>query len=304
MTFRVHILGSNSAIPTPERNPSAQLINFNENYFLVDCAEGTQMQLRKFKCKFQKINHIFISHLHGDHYLGLMGLIFTFHLLDRRKELHVYANPDLFEILDAYLKAGNTTLVYPLIRHALKPGIPEKIFDNERLEVHTVPLNHRIPTWGFVFREKNIPRSISKEMIAKHKIPVQEIALIKNGCDFKDKNGKVIKNEILTYVPHPPRSYAYISDTIYDETILNHIRNVSVLYHETTFLNDMTAAAHEKYHTTASEAAVIAVKAGAGKLLMGHFSARYDDFSLFLNEACEIFPSSTLTADGDVFEIQ
>jgi ribonuclease Z len=304
MTFRVQILGSNSAIPTPERNPSAQLLNFNENFFLIDCAEGTQLQLRKFRAKFQRINHIFISHLHGDHYLGLLGLIFTYHLLDRRKELHIYSNPDLFDIIDATLRVGNTTLGYPLIAHPLKTGLSELIFDNGKLEVQTVPLNHRIPTWGFVFREKNVPLKIRKDMLGRYKIPFQEISLIKNGLDYVMPNGDIIKNEDLTFPSHEPASYAYISDTIYDESILPYITNVDLLYHETTFLSDMAKQAHEKFHTTAPEAALIAKKAKAGKLLMGHFSARYDDLTLFLEEARTVFENSHLTADGDIIELR
>ena len=303
MTFQVQILGCNSAIPSIERNPSAQLLNFNENYFLIDCAEGTQLQLRKFKARFQRINHIFISHLHGDHYLGLMGLIFTYHLLDRKHELHVYSNPELFDILDAYLKVGNTTLVYPLIRHALKEDVSELIFESGRLEVHSVPLNHRIPTWGFVFREKNIPLKIRKETISKYKIPVNELPLIKNGIDFSTPDGVVVPNNHLTVPSHLPRSYAYISDTVYDENIVPYIQNVSTLYHETTFLNNMIKAAHEKFHTTSGEAAEIALKANAGKLIMGHFSARYDDLSPFTEEARQIFPNSFLASDGAVFEV-
>jgi len=304
MTFRIQILGSNSAIPTPERNPSAQLLNFNENFFLIDCAEGTQLQLRKFRAKFQRINHIFISHLHGDHYLGLLGLIFTFHLLDRRKELHIYSNHELFDIIDATLRVGNTTLGYPLITHPLKTGVSEIIFDNGKLEVQTVPLNHRIPTWGFIFREKNVPLNIRKDMLDRYKIPVQEISLIKNGLDYVMANGDIIKNEDMTFPSHKPGSYAYISDTIYDESILPYITYVDLLYHETTFLNDMAMQAHEKFHTTASQAALIAKKAKAGKLLMGHFSARYDDLTLFLEEARAVFENSHLTADGDIIELR
>lgn len=304
MTFRVQILGSNSAIPTPERNPSAQLLNFNENFFLIDCAEGTQLQLRKFRAKFQRINHIFISHLHGDHYLGLLGLIFTYHLLDRRKELHIYSNPELFDIIDATLRVGNTTLGYPLITHPLETGVSEIIFDSGKLEVQTVPLNHRIPTWGFIFREKNVPLKIRKDMLDRYKIPFHEISLIKNGLDYVMENGDVINNEDLTFPSHKPGSYAYISDTIYDESVIPFIFNVDVLYHETTFLNDMAVQAHEKFHTTAPEAALIAKKAKAGKLLMGHFSARYDDLTLFLEEARAVFENSHLTADGDIIELR
>jgi len=303
MTFSVQILGSNSAIPTPERNPSAQLLNFNENFFLIDCAEGTQLQLRKFRTKFQRINHIFISHLHGDHYLGLLGLIFTFHLLDRKKELHIYSNPDLFDIIDATLKAGNTTLGYQLVKHHLKAEVSEIIFDNGKLEVQTVPLNHRIPTWGFVFREKNVPLKIWKYMLDRYNIPFQEINLIKNGLDYILENGDVIKNEALTLPSYKPGSYAYISDTIYDESIIPYIQNVDVLYHETTFLNDKVKSAHEKFHTTAAEAALIAHKANVGKLFMGHFSARYDDLTLFLNEARPVFEKSFITSDGDIFDV-
>jgi len=263
MTFSVTILGSNSAIPTLHRNPSAHLLNANERLFLIDCAEGTQLQLRRYKIHFQRIKHVLISHLHGDHFYGLIGFLTSLHLLGRKEELNIYAHPDLQQIIDLQLAASRTTLSYPLIFHPLVSDRRELIIDAERLKVYTFPLLHSVPTNGFLFVEQH-----SSTMRVRH-----------------------------------PRSYAYCSDTAYSEEIIQHIRGVDLLYHEATFLHNMVAAAHEKLHSTALEAATIASKAEVKKLLIGHFSARYDDLQPLLEEARSVFPETILATDGEKIDI-
>ncbi len=263
MTFSVTILGSNSAIPTLQRNPSAHLLNANERLFLIDCAEGTQLQLRRFKIHFQRIRHVMISHLHGDHFFGLIGFLNSLHLLGRKDELHLYANPDLQQILELQMAASRTTLIYPLIFHPLVSDNKELIYDSERLKVYAFPLLHSIPTHGFLFLEQH------------HS----------------------------TMRVRQPRSYAYCSDTACSEDIIPFIHGVDLLYHEATFLNDMAAVAREKMHSTALEAAGIAAKAEVKKLMIGHFSARYDDLQPLLDEARSVFPETILATDGDRIDI-
>lgn len=263
MTFSVTILGSNSAIPTLQRNPSAHLLNANERLFLIDCAEGTQLQLRRFKIHFQRIKHVLISHLHGDHFFGLIGFINSLHLLGRKDELHLYANPELQQIIEIQLIASRTTLNYPLIFHPLVSDIKELIIDSERLRVYSFPLLHSVHTHGFLFLEQH------------HS----------------------------TMRVRQPRSYAYCSDTAYSEEILSFIHGVDLLYHEATFMHDMVAVAREKMHSTALEAATIAVKAQVKKLMIGHFSARYDDLQPLLDEARSLFPETILATDGEKIEI-
>ncbi len=301
MIFKVTILGSNSAIPTIKRNPTSQLVNHNERLYLIDCAEGTQIQLRKYRIRIQRIAHIFISHLHGDHFFGLIGLISSMHLLGRKKELHVYGPPQLEKIINIQLEASQTELVFPMYFHPLDQEISQKIFENERLEVHTIPLNHRIPTTGFLFKEKISKRKLKKEVINELDIPVDQFVKIKEGADFKDSNGKVYKNEMLTDDPPAPRSYAYCSDTSYHEPIIPIIANVDLLYHETTFMQDKADAAAEKFHATTTEAATIAKKANVKKLIIGHFSTRYDDPNLLLKETREVFSNTELASEGKSF---
>ena len=303
MIFKVTILGSNSAIPTLKRNPTAQLVNHNERLFLVDCAEGTQVQLRKSKIRIQRINHIFISHLHGDHFFGLIGLISSMHLLGRKKELHVFAPPQLEGIINIQLEASQTELKYPLIFHSINPDVNEKIFENDKISVNTIPLNHRIPTCGFLFKEKKFSKKLKKEVINNLNIPVSEYVKIKNGEDFIDSEGRLYKNDELADPPASPRSYAYCSDTAYHEPVIPIIKNADLLYHETTFMDDMAAVAAEKYHSTTIEAATIATKANVKKLIIGHFSNRYDDTELMLEEAKSVFKNTEIACDGKVFQV-
>ncbi|MCX6243278.1 MAG: ribonuclease Z [Bacteroidetes bacterium] len=303
MTFSLTILGSNSAIPTLSRNPSAHLLNVNERLFLIDCAEGTQLQIRRFHIHFQRIRRIFISHLHGDHYFGLIGLLNSLHLLGRKEEMHLYGPPLLEEILDLQLKASTTTLVYPLIFHPLSFGSYDLVYDDESVTVHSFPLLHSIPTCGFIFREKKAGRKIRKDLPDDVKIPLSEMKNLVQGDDVMDQEGRFHRNEELTTDPPAPRSYAYCSDTAYTESIIPYIQNCDLLYHESTFMQNMAGIAREKMHSTTVEAATLAKKAGVKKLLIGHFSARYDDLQPLLYEATHIFPETFLAEDGAVIRI-
>ncbi len=270
---------------------------------MIDCAEGTQLQLRKNRIKIQRINHIFISHLHGDHFFGLIGLISTMHLLGRNKELHVYAPGPLEEILNIQLKASQTELVYPLIFHPIEPDLNENIYEDDKLIITTIPLDHRIPTCGFLFKEKIGKRKLRKEVINKLNIPVSEFSTIKNGADYTDENGKIIKNDKLTDDPFPIRSYAFCSDTGYFEKIIPIIKNVNLLYHEATFTQDKVEVAREKFHSTAMDAATIAKKSRVKKLIIGHFSTRYESSEQLVKEAISIFKNTFAANDGRTIEI-
>ncbi|MEI6854418.1 MAG: ribonuclease Z, partial [Bacteroidota bacterium] len=260
MKFELTILGCSSATPTFERNPTSQVLNSNEKLFLIDCGEGTQMQFRKYKVKYQRIDHIFISHLHGDHYLGLAPLLFTLHLFGRTKELHLYANAALEEILHLQFKASDTTLLYPLIFHPLEENKSEILYEDEKLRITSIPLLHRVPTHGFVFRQQNNERSIHPEKIAELNIPYKQIQSIKLGADYTDKDGKIWANKSLTNPLEPTKTYAYCSDTGYFPKIVPFIKEADLLYHETTFMNNMEKNANEKQHSTTLQAADIALK--------------------------------------------
>jgi ribonuclease Z len=298
MTFSLTILGSNSAIPTLTRNPSAHLLNVNERLFLIDCAEGTQLQIRKYHIHFQRIQRVFISHLHGDHFFGLIGLMNSLHLLGRTEELHLYGPPLLKEILDLQLDASNTILHYPFFFHPLTFSGIDLIYEDDKVAVHSFPLLHSVPTCGFLFRERKQRRKIRKDILAEINIPVTELESLKSGHDYVDDQGRVFKNNEVTLDPPAPRSYAYCSDTAYTESILPFIQHCDLLYHEATFLDSMAAAAREKLHSTTLDAATIAKEAHVKKLLIGHFSARYDDLSPLLEEARTIFPDTIIAEDG------
>ncbi len=255
--FEVTILGSSSAAPTLSRNPTSQLVNINEKYYLIDCGEGTQLQLRKYKIKFQRIHHIFISHLHGDHYLGLIGLIQTFHLLGRVKDLHIYANEKLAEIIAIHLKCAQTTLNYKIIYHNISYDKPTLIYENKRIEVSTIILKHRIPCTGFLFKEKIKSRSINPKALLRFNIPKYAINKIKAGNDYVADDGKIIKHNELTCKESPSFSYAFCSDTKYMESIIPTIQGVSLLYHEATFMEEHADRANKTLHSTAKQAATI-----------------------------------------------
>ncbi len=296
--FELTILGCSSATPTSKRNPTAQLLNIAERFFLIDCGEATQIQLRKYKLKFQRINHIFISHLHGDHYLGLMGLISSMHLLGRTVELHLYCPAELQEIIEIQFKHSQSYIKFPIVYHPHKYIDNDLIFEDERVEVRTIVLNHRIPCCGFIFKEKPLLANISKETIHLFQLTVEEIIAIKAGSDLTKRSGEVIKNAELVTNIKEPRSYAYCSDTCYDERIAALVKGFNLLYHEATFLQEMEARAKETFHTTALQAGMIAKKANVKQLMIGHYSARYKDLQPLLNEAKSVFDNTILAIEG------
>lgn len=296
--FELTILGCSSATPTSTRNPTAQLLNIAERFFLIDCGEATQIQLRKFKLKFQRINHIFISHLHGDHYLGLIGLLSSMHLLGRTVDLHLYCPPELEEIIEVQFKHSQTYLRFKIVYHHHKFIANDLIFEDNKVEVRTILLNHRIPCCGFLFTEKPLLANISKETIQKYDIPVEQILAIKGGADFITTGGELIPNSKLVSNKFKPRSYAYCSDTCYDERIIEFIKGVDLLYHEATFLNEMLPRAKETYHSTALQAATIAQKAEVHQLMIGHYSARYRELQPLLDEAQTVFSNTILSIEG------
>jgi ribonuclease Z len=298
MNFTVTILGSGAAIPTSDRNPTAHLVEVRNRLMLLDCGEGTQMQLRKSAYKFQKISHIFISHLHGDHYFGLIGLLNTLHLLGRTKELHLYGILPLIGIINLQLDLSRTLLAYPLVFHPIETENPSLIMDDEEITVSTIPLDHRVPTCGFLITEKPEKRKILKEFLTKTKVPIQFFDRIKEGEDYMDDNGNVYPNRMITEDPPQVRSYAYCTDTAYFESIIPLVKHCDLLYHEATFMEDKAADAHAKFHSTAREAATIALKAGVKKLVLGHYSARYKEVDLLLDEALQVFPNTILGQDG------
>jgi len=304
MIFEVTILGSSSATPIYQRHPTAQVLHINERLFLIDCGEGTLIQMNRYKIKFHRINQVFISHLHGDHYLGLMGLISTMHLQGRTAELHIYSQPELEEIVMIQLKHSQTDLRYPLVFHTIDPNSPAVLFEDEELRVKSIILSHRIPCTGFLFSEKPRQRKLNKETIRKYDIPVDAFDSLKQGSDYTGPDGRKIPNAELTLDPKKPRSYAFCSDTIYDEGIVQHIHGVDLLYHESTFLSDKEDRAKETFHSTAAQAAQIARKAGAKKLLIGHFSARYKSLYPLLDEAKAVFENTSLATEGDRFTIE
>jgi ribonuclease Z len=295
--FELTILGCSSATPTSTRNPTAQLLNIAERFFLIDCGEATQIQLRRFKLKFQRINHIFISHLHGDHYLGIIGLLSSMHLMGRTIDMHLYCPGELQEIIEVQFKYSQTFLNYNIVYHPHRYINNDLIFEDERVEVRTVVLNHRIPCCGFVFAEKQVQPSITKDVIEQYDLQIEEIISIKNGADFT-YNDEVIPNHQLVK-KYKPRKYAFVSDTCYDERILECVQGVDLLYHEATFLNELLSRAKETFHTTALQAGIIAQKAEAGKLMIGHFSARYKDLQPILEEAQLNFSNTVLAAEGE-----
>lgn len=302
--FEVLILGSASAAPTLKRNQTSQLLNVNEQLFLIDCGEGTQLRLRDHKVKFQRINHIFISHLHGDHYLGLVGLLQTMHLLGRTTELTVYGPAPLKEIIDVHLKHSKTTLRYTLHFKQTDHLVSEEILSTDLLTVKTIPLEHKIPCTGFLFKEKTKQRRINVDAIAKYRVPKYTLNKIKNGGDFIDEVNKIaITNKELTLPPLKPRSYAFCSDTRFSEKIIPLIGGVDLLYHEATFMNSEVDRAADTYHSTAAQAASIACKSRVNKLLIGHFSNRYPKLDNLLYEAKTIFENTELALENLSFKI-
>jgi ribonuclease Z len=301
--FEITVLGSSSATPAYNRNPSAQMINLNEHFYLVDCGEATQNQLNKFKIKSAKIDTIFISHLHGDHYLGLVGLLSTLHLNGRTKTMTIVGPPELKDIIDLQLKVSETQLRFTIDFRPTQVDYTEVVFQNNDVIVETVILNHRIPTTGFVFKEVARKRKINTEKLTEYDIPLEYIPLLKNGIDYCDKFGRTIANAELTFAPKAPRSYAYCSDTIYTEHFLDQIEGVDCLYHEATFLHELIDRAKETFHTTALQAGTIAKKANVKQLMIGHFSARYKELDLLLAEAKTAFNNTVLAVEGERYTL-
>ena len=303
MSFKIIILGSSGALPAYGRHPSSQFIEIQNRSFLVDCGEATQMQLMRLQANFHRINHIFISHLHGDHYLGLMGLIFTMHLQQRMNDLHLYSHRGLDEIITSQLRYSRSAPNFKIIFHRLEKGLREIIFEDDALMVETIPLSHKIRCSGFLFKEKTKPRRIDKAKLPEGLL-IQQIANLKKGDDVYDASGNILhKNEDLTLSPRKSRSYAYCSDTAFEKNIVDQIKNIDLLYHEATFVEDEETKARETKHSTAKQAATVAQLAGVNTLLLGHFSARYKDLAPILEEAKSIFPNSKLALEGEEFVI-
>ncbi len=300
--MKLHILGCYAATPRTMTNPTSQLLEIKNHMFLIDCGEGTQVQLRKNKIKFSRISHIFISHLHGDHFFGLPGLISTFRLLGREKEMHIYGPRGIKEAITLLLKLGDSWTNYQLIFHELTSKESELIYQDDKVSVETIPLNHRIYTNGFLFREKLGERKLNIAAIAQYKIDKAYFRNIKNGKNVILDDGTVIANTKLTFDPTIPKSYAYCSDTAYKPDIVGQIKNVNALYHESTFLDSEAHLSGKTKHATAKEAAAIAKSADVGKLILGHYSTRYKTIELFKEEAEEIFLNVELADDGKVFE--
>jgi len=303
MKFEVTILGSSSATPIFNRNPTAQVLNINEKLYLIDCAEGTQQQMLRFDVKASRIDYIFISHLHGDHYLGLVGLLSSMHLNGRKKTLKLFCPPPLKEIIELQLKYSETTLNY-IIEYVFTDATTKGlILENQDIYVETIPLDHRIPCTGFLFRQKKRLKKLIKERIEELEIPIPYYSAIKKGSDYVTPDGTVYKNDTLTTEPESPKSYAYVSDTIYSDKYLMQITNATLLYHEATFLHDMLDRANQTHHTTAKQAGEVAVKANSDKLIIGHFSARYKTLNELLDEAKNVFPNTELAVEGKTFII-
>lgn len=304
MAFKITILGSSGAVPAYGRLPSAQFVEVENNYFLIDCAEGAQLQLMKYELNLHRIEHIFISHLHGDHYLGLMGLLFTLHLNKRKNDLHIYSHRGLDEIITLQLKHSRSALNYRIIFHALTPEKQEIIFENKTVTVETIPLRHKLDCSGFLIREKQKPRRIDKTLLPAN-LSFLQLNKLKAGEDLLDDQGNVLyKNEDITLPPRNARSYAYCSDTQYHEPIIEQVKGVDILYHEATFMEEEIDKAAETMHSTVKQAATIAVKANPVRLIIGHFSARYKDLLPVIDEAKRVFPNTYLALEGETFTIQ
>lgn len=295
-------MGCYAATPRTFTNPTAQVLEIRNRLFLIDCGEGTQVQLRKNKIKFSKINHVLISHLHGDHFFGLIGLLSTFALLNRTNDLHIYGPKGIKEIICLQLKLSNSWTSYGLVFHELESKESEVVFEDETVIVKTIPLNHRIYTNGFLFQEKIRERKINSVAVQNYEIDKCYYQNIKNGKDIRLDNGLVIANELLSLDPIPPLSYAFCSDTSYSETIIPIINKVDVLYHEATFLESELVLAQKTMHSTAIQAATIALKANVKQLILGHYSTRYENISDFKTEAETVFFNVTLADDGKSFD--
>lgn len=296
------ILGCYSATPKTFNNPTAQLLEVRGHLFLIDCGEGTQVALRKSKVKFARVKHIFISHLHGDHFYGLIGLISTFTLLGREADLHIYGPKGIKEIITLQLKLGKAWTNYNLIFHELSAKTPQLLFEDDIVEVQSIPLDHRVYTNGFLFKEKPGERKLNLEAAVAAKIDNSYFRKLKTGADVTNRDGKLIPNESVTFPPDPPSSYAFCSDTAYKPEIVPQIQGVTALYHEATFLEEHLNLCEKTKHSTAKQAATIAKEAGVQQLILGHFSTRYSSLERYLEEARPVFENTHLAEDFKVFE--
>lgn len=301
--FEILVLGSSSATPMYGRHPTAQLINVNEQLYLIDCGEGTQMRLTRFGVKLNKIKTVFISHLHGDHYLGLMGLLSSMHLMGRKKTLNVYGPPGLREIMELQFHHSQTAIRYPLYFHETSMEGEMMLMENEYVSAHSFPLDHRIPCTGFRIAEKPKLPGLNVEEVERLGVPKPFYKMLKAGHDYLAPDGSVHAWQTLTIAPPMPRSYAFCSDTVDSGGYLDSIAGVDLLYHEATFLDEMRDRALETFHTTALQAGQIAGRVGAKKLLIGHYSARYRDLSPLLDEARSVFPSTELAIEGKWYPV-
>jgi len=303
--FELTILGSNSALPTTKRFPTAQVLNVLERFFLIDCGEGTQIQMKRFKVPMSRINHIFISHMHGDHIFGLIGLLSTFSLQGRNSDLHIYGHHKLEKLIRFQLDLLETKLDYEITFHTIFGTKVQTLFEDDFVMVQSFPLKHGgMPCAGFLFKEKVRLRTLKSDMLNYYNIPIKKRHSIKQGADFICKDGEVVSNKKLTKDPPKTRSYAFCTDTAYLPKITDIIRGVNLLYHEATFLKEEEKRAKKTYHSTAEQAAKIATEAKVGKLLIGHFSARFKDLDDHLKEARRIFPETLLAEDGKKFSIE
>lgn len=305
MEVSLKILGSSSAIPTLGRNPTSQFLTIADRHFLIDCGEGTQVQLRKYGIGFSRINHILISHLHGDHFYGLIPLLSTLHLLDRHKELHLYGPPALEEGFKNLLRLSHSTLRFPIVFHALNMKERALIYEDKAITIHSIPLKHSIDCCGFLFKEKTRPRNFKKEVLSKYSIPTSEIRKIKTGADWIDEDGNTILNKELTTPPAASLSYAYCTDTVPIEKLAQLLdTKPDLLYHEATFAEEHAKRATQTKHSTASQAAKVAKSVSASKLILGHFSVRYDDLNILLEEARTTFKNTYLAREGYHFRMR
>lgn len=301
--FKIHILGCGSALPTLKHNASSQLIEMRGKCFMVDCGEGAQMQFRRSHIHFSKLNAIFISHMHGDHCFGLMGLLSTLGMLGRTSKLRIYAPKDYELLFKQQVEFFMQTMEYEMEMIPIDTEKQQVIYEDHSLTVETVPLQHRVPCCGFIFREKPTLPHIRRDMIDYYGIPVSQINNIKNGADWTNEDGDVIPNARLVQPADTPRSYAYCSDTRFMPALKEQVKGVTVLYHESTYTSEQEDRAKIYYHSTARQAATIAAGAGVGTLLLGHYSARYNDEKVLLEEAKAVFPNSILTQEGMVFDV-
>jgi ribonuclease Z len=295
------ILGNNSAIPAYDRHPTAQVLQIQDEHILIDCGEGTQMQMARYKVRSSKINRIFISHLHGDHYYGLAGLLTSMSLLNRTQGLHIHGPAPLGEIITMQFKLAEVNLSYPLYFHPV--GGEGTVYEDEKIKVDCFTLQHRIECWGYRFTEKKNLRKIDIEKVKAFNVPPAYYDALHKGMNYTTPDGNFIANSALTSPAPPPKSYAYCSDTIFDESIAAKVKGVNMLYHEATYLHDEVQKATERFHSTALQAATLAQMAGVQQLLLGHFSSRYEHLEAFLEEACPIFTNTSLALEGVCFKI-